>query len=104
MSSHLSVLIHLASLSRLQRPGGAARLLQAPTELLGHDITHPAAAAADAGAASGAGEAGAAETTGLPVPTNHGGPDPRYQCQRPHHITACCPGANGGAQGTQLCF
>ena len=92
-------LVHLASLSSRQQPVGAARLLQAPAELLGHDITHPAAATADAGAASGAGAAGAAETTGLPVPTNHSVPDPRHQRQRARQFAACRPGADGGAEG-----
>lgn len=83
----------------LQQPIGPAWLLQAPAELLGHDITHPVAATADAGAASGAGAAGAAETTGLSVPTNHSGPDSRHQCQRPGQSITCCTGADGGAKG-----
>lgn len=83
----------------MQQPVGAARLLQAPAELLGHDITHPAAAAADAGAAPGAGAAGAAEAAGLPVPTKHRRPDPGHQCQRAGQFTARRPGAHGGAQG-----
>lgn len=44
----------------VQQPTGPARLLQAPAELLCHDITHPAAATAHAGAASGTGAARAA--------------------------------------------
>lgn len=101
---YLHILLSLSHLASsppplVQQPVRPARLLQAPPELLGHDITHPAAAAADAGAASGAGAAGAAETAGLPVPTNHGGTDPCHQCQCPDQFTASRPGPNGGAQG-----
>jgi len=88
---------------RTQQPVGPARrrLRQAPAELLGHDVTHPVAPAADAGAASGAGAPGAPETTSFPVPTNHSGPDPGHQCQCPRQSAACIPGADGGAQGKQ---
>lgn len=80
------------------------QFIQAPAELLGHDIAHPAAATADAGTASGAGAAGAAATTGLPVHTNYTGPNACHQCQCPGQFTTCCTGPNGGAKGKKAWF
>lgn len=75
------------------------QLLQAPAELLRHDITHPATTAADEGAASGTGAAGAAAAAVLSLPTDHRHPDPRHQCQRADRFVAFRAGPHGGAQG-----
>lgn len=78
---------------------GPALHLQTPAGLLCHDITHPAAPTADAGAAPGAGAPRAAKTAGFPVPADHRIPDPCHQCQRPLQFAGRHPSANGGAQG-----
>lgn len=90
--------------SPLQQSVRPTQFIQAPAELLGHDIAHPAAATADAGTASGAGAAGAAATTGLPVHTNYTGPNACHQCQCPGQFTTCCTGPNGGAKGKKAWF